>query len=472
MSKDVHSVDVLVIGGGPGGATASTVIAMQGHSVLLLERDQFPRHQIGESLLPHTLGICKLLGVLDEVEAAGFTPKNGGVWYWGSCDKPGWGFDFGEAARPPSFGKHYAYQVERHRFDEILLRNAQRKGVDVRQRHKVEELIEDNGRIVGAHYTDAEGGRHTVKAKYVVDAGGHSSPHYRLTGERVFADRFRNLALYCYYAGGKRLPAPQQGSILNVSFDKGWFWYIPLSPTLTSVGAVISIEYAELLKQGYGVAMQQFIDSCPKIKEYIGDTPRVTEGMYGEYRVRKDWSYCNSKFWRPGLVLVGDVACFVDPLFSSGIHLSTYSALLAARSINTALKGDAIAEDQLFREFEERYRYEYYTFYEFLAVFYDTNRDKEEYFAQANRILQTKHTDRQAFVSLVSGFSSEASSFFENRSAESDTKGKPGADPNAIFTRAVVDIHILAKTGEAQPVPSATNTPLVPSKDGFHWMIA
>ncbi len=457
MAHQAEDFDVIVIGGGPGGSTLATFVAMQGHRVLLLEKDQFPRYQIGESLLPSTLGICKALGVLKEVESAGFMPKNGGVWYWGSNDTPGWGFNFDELPEAPVYGKAWAYQVERMKFDNILLRNASKQGVDVRENHKVNSLIEEDGRVVGVQFTDEEGQTQIARARFVADAGGNASPYHKIAGQRIFADRFRNLALFCYYEGGKRLPPPQSGSILNVTFDKGWFWYIPLTDSLTSLGAVISTENAHLVSAGHEQCMNSFIDSCPLIKEYLGSAKRVTEGVYGQYRVRRDWSYCNTKFWKPGLVLIGDSACFIDPLFSSGLHLATYSALLAARSINTCLKSSnrALSENDLFHEYEIRYREEYNHFYQFLSRFYDRNKTKEDYFRNAHEILGTNETDRQAFVRLVSGFS------------RATPKNSAVAVPDG--PKGDLDIFLLGKSNWTEGIPKDSMASLVPSSDGFHW---
>jgi len=447
-------VDVVVIGGGPGGSTAATLISKDGHRVLLLEREQFPRYQIGESLLPHTLGICQILGVGEEIARAKFTPKNGGVWYWGSQGQPGWGFNFGELPNVPMFGGAFAYQVERMRFDEILLRNAQHHGVTVREQCRVEDLIEQDGRIVGVHFRDAKGESCGVRARYVIDAGGHSSPFYARVGERIYAEQFRNMAIFCYFLDGKRLPAPQSGSILNVTFDKGWIWYIPLSDRLTSVGAVISVKHAAQIKDGLGSAMASFIDSCPMIRDYLANATRVTEGVYGQYRLRRDWSYCNTRFWRPGLVLVGDAACFVDPLFSSGVHLSTYSALLAARSINTILRND-LDEERCFREFDLRYRLEYLSFFEFLTTFYDTHLDKEDYFRKAHEIVGTDETDREAFVRLVSGLSQEARTAIRLGNGDREY--------------GECDIADMVAPGEAGKSPKVIGTGLIASANGLRW---
>src|SRR5262249_48607078 len=138
---------------------------------------------------------------------------------------------------------------------------------------------------------------------------------------------------------------------------------------------------------------------------------RVTEGMYGEIRTRKDYSYTHNRFWIPGAVLVGDAACFIDPVFSSGVHLATYSALLAARSINTVLAGK-LDEARCFEEFERRYRREYGHFYEFLVAFYDMHQQTESYFWKARKVLNTDERDNDAFVRLVAGMSAEAEPAF------------------------------------------------------------
>jgi FAD-dependent halogenase len=132
------------------------------------------------------------------------------------------------------------------------------------------------------------------------------------------------MAIYTYFENGKRNPPPLSGNITCAAFDKGWFWYIPLSDTLTSVGADIGKEYADQLKKkDYSVVFAELIDQCPLIKDFLSPAKRVAEGIYAPVRIiRKDWSYTTARFWKPGLVLVGDAACFIDPVFSSGVHLN------------------------------------------------------------------------------------------------------------------------------------------------------
>jgi len=400
-----EETDVVVVGGGPGGSTLATLVAMAGHHVVLLEKEKFPRYQIGESLLPSTVhGICRLTGVADELAKAGFTKKRGGTFRWGANPEP-WTFAF--SISPKMTGEtSYAYQVERSRFDQILLDHARHTGVDVREQHTVTGVIDDSDRIRGVTYTDTDGNEGTIHAKYVVDASGNKSRIHQHTGAtRKYSEFFRSLALFGYFEGGKRLPEPNSGNILSCAFDSGWFWYIPLSPTLTSVGAVVRRELASKIQGDPEEALTALIAECPTIADYLRDAKRVTEGQYGQLRTRKDYSYANTKFWRPGMALVGDAACFVDPVFSSGVHLATYGALLAARSINTVL-AQAASEDAAFHEFERRYHREYGVFYEFLVSFYDVHEDEDSYFWSARKVTDSASSDLESFVSLVGGVSS------------------------------------------------------------------
>ncbi|MEV6347597.1 tryptophan 7-halogenase [Actinoplanes sp. NPDC051851] len=413
-TPEPEEFDVVVVGGGPGGSTISTLVAQQGHRVLLLEKETFPRYQIGESLLPSTVhGICRMLGVTDELASAGFPKKNGGTFRWGANSTP-WNFSFSvspKIAGPTSF----AYQVKRSEFDKILLDNAARTGVDVRQNCAVADVIEDGDRVTGVRYTDAEGTERRASARWVVDASGNTSGLYkRVGGVREYSEFFRSLALFGYFENGRRLPPPNSGNILSCAFPSGWFWYIPLSDTLTSVGAVVRREDAAKVQGDPEAALAALIAESPLISEFLADATRVTEGQYGQLRVRKDYSYHNTTFWRPGMVLIGDAACFVDPVFSSGVHLATYSGLLAARSINSVLAG-RVDERAAFDEFETRYRREYGVFYEFLMSFYDMHVDENSYFWSAKKVTRNSHTELESFVQLVAGLTS---SDFELADAE------------------------------------------------------
>lgn len=403
--ENVEDADIVIVGGGPGGSTLGALLAMQGHRVVVLEKESFPRHQIGESLLPSTVhGICRLTGVFGKLEEAGFTRKRGGTYRWGSNPDP-WTFAFSVSPNMQS-STSYAYQVERSKFDKILLDHALSLGADVRENTAVTDVLRDDERVRGVTYLGADGTAGQISASYVVDASGHQSRIYKqVSSSRKYSEFFRNIALFGYFEGGKRLPPPNSGNIISAAFDDGWFWYIPLSEKLTSVGAVVRRELAGKIQGDPESAFRSLIDACPMIKDYLQDAKRITTGDYGRLRTRKDYSYHNTQFWRPGMALIGDAACFIDPVFSTGVHLATYSALLAARSINTVMAG-MMDEQTAFREFERRYRREFSVFYEYVMCFYNMHVDQSSYFWSAKKITNSTSPELEAFVDLVGGISS------------------------------------------------------------------
>ncbi|MBB5953825.1 halogenation protein CepH [Saccharothrix tamanrassetensis] len=397
--------DVVVLGGGPAGSSVATLVARRGHSVLLLEKERFPRYRIGESLLPATVhGLCRLLEVEDEVAGAGFQVKRGGTFRWGAGKEP-WNFLFAVSPRLAGPSSH-AYQVDRMEFDRILLRNAARHGVDVREECPATGVLRDeDGRVRGVRYAD-RGVAGTVRARYVVDASGSTGRLWTaIGGSRHYSDFFRNIAVFGYFHGGKRLPGPDRGNILCAAFDEGWCWYIPLSDELTSVGAVVDHSRASAVQADRVQAFLDLVGRCDIVSDHLADATRVTEGVHGQVRVRKDYSYATDRFHADGMLLVGDAACFVDPVFSTGVHLATYGALLAARSINSVLSGD-LPEAIAMAEFEGRYRREYSVFHEFLTAFYDVQQHEDTYFWQARKATGIGDTDLEAFATLVGGMAS------------------------------------------------------------------
>jgi FAD-dependent halogenase len=480
--------DLVVIGGGPAGSSLASFVAMQGHRVLLMEREHFPRHQIGESLLPSTVhGVCRLLGLEKELAQAGFQRKRGGTFLWGASDVP-WTFAFSERPDSPT---GYAYQVERSKFDKILLDNASRLGVEVKEGCTVSDITFVGNEPEIIYYSDNSGRSRSISSRFVADAGGHQSKFHRLVGHRMFSQFFQNIALYGYFRNGKRLASPNSGNILCAAFADGWFWYIPLSADLSSVGVVLSKDAHDIIKAGKEAAFFNCVDRCPIIRQQLSGASRVTDGEYGEFRIRKDYSYCNSRFAKEGLLLVGDAACFVDPVFSSGVHLATYSALLGARSINTVLRG-AISEELCFSEFEYRYRREFGNFYKFLAAFYDMHRDEQSYYWIARRLVNSNDSPYTAFIRLVSGLSDSQEPLFSDAgfdgigkslaSCFSDTESAPDGEmevkafdfDNFIpgLSTEITQMQLQAFLGNKRPSEAPLRTAgLVPSSDGLHWVI-
>jgi FAD-dependent halogenase len=491
-SVNGENADVVIVGGGPGGSTLASLVALQGHRVVLLEKESFPRYQIGESLLPSTIhGICRMTGVSEKLAKAGFTKKGGGTFRWGANPEP-WTFSFAVSPKMSGDTSH-AYQVERSKFDQILLDHARELGTDVRENCTVTDVLTDGDRVSGVAYTGPDGTRGTVSARYVVDASGNKSSLYKHVGDRVYSEFFRNIAVFGYFEGGKRLPPPNAGNILSVAFDSGWFWYIPLSDTLTSVGAVVRQELADKIQGDSEEALRGLIAECPLISEYLRNATRVTEGRYGEIRVRKDYSYHNTKIWRPGMVLVGDAACFVDPVFSSGVHLATYSALLAARSINSVLAG-VIDEPTAFREFELRYQREFSVFYEFLMSFYELHVSEDSYFWSAKKITRASSSELESFVELVGGVSSGEAALARGEQLAARVAGESREFARAVdqviaereqsmlpFFRSTVVRQAMREGGQVQSAAilgqdeegelPVFKDGLVPSADGMRWAV-
>ena len=389
------SVDVVVIGGGPGGSTAATMLARKGFSVLLLEREHFPREHVGESLLPASMPILEELGVLPAVQAEGFLTKWGATMIWGQDSAP-WSWYFRETNRRYP----HAYQVWRPRFDQILLENTRAAGVDVREGHTVLEVLFTGDRATGVRYA-SERGEETVSARCIVDASGQGALLGRKLGLRRWDSFFQNVAVYAYFEGGERLPPPDETNIFIESYPHGWFWHIPLHTGVMSVGAVVDRETggAGIRRAGPEGFLREQITAAPRSAAMLRDA-RLVHGPV----IVKDWSYASDAVVGEGYVLVGDAACFIDPLFSSGVHLALSSGILAAAWVTTALKRPEMA-DAAGRVYKELYDRQYDHFRAMAQLFYTSNRTVESYFWEARRLLglDERTPPREAFIRTVAG---------------------------------------------------------------------
>ena len=387
--------DVLVIGGGPAGAVAATLLADAGHRVLVLERERFPRYHIGESLLSATLPILDAVGATPAIERHGFLHKPGGTFQWGRQREP-WSFRF----REDPGGRPHAYQVVRAEFDQLLLENARAHGADVREEHVVTAVEADGGQPI-VHARSAGGATLRFAPRFVIDASGQAAVIGRARGFRQFDDFFKNLAIFGYFRGAERLPGELANHILSAAFADGWFWYIPLHDGTMSVGAVVDARRWRALTEGDPEGTYRgLIARCPAIAERLA---RAT--LVSPVRIIRDYSYTSTRFTGPGFLLAGDAACFIDPVFSTGVHLACLAGFLGARAVDRILSG-AAPEAEALAQYDTAYRGAFERYLRFLYFFYDHNEDPDSYFWTARRILTHAPADlsaRTAFVRLVSG---------------------------------------------------------------------
>jgi flavin-dependent dehydrogenase len=320
---DVH--DVIVVGGGPAGSTTGAFLARAGRRVLLFERELFPRFHVGESLLPATLPVLERMGALSAIAAHGFQVKYGATFHDGETDFQRT-FYFLTNKPWPS----YSYQVHRADFDELLLDHAAKQGVVVRQRASVESVALDaDGVSVAAQH---DGQPITARARFLVDATGRDGLMATKLGRRERIPNLGKVALFAHFRGAERAPGRDEGNIGIYVFDDGWFWWIPLANNLTSLGCVMHARTVRSWAGPLDGLYAEMIRRCPPVARRLASAERETE----IHRVA-NFSYMNEPLVGDRFLAVGDAVAFVDPIFSSGVHIAIQSGELAARAVDEAL---------------------------------------------------------------------------------------------------------------------------------------
>jgi FAD-dependent halogenase len=419
--------DVVIVGGGPAGSVAATALADAGLRVVVLERERFPRYHIGESLLSATLPILDAVGATPRIEAHGFLRKPGGTFQWGRQREP-WSFLF----REDPGGRPYAFQVVRSEFDQLLLQNARDHGAEVHEEHAVEE-IDTSGPAPVLRGVAAGGGAFEVRPRFLIDASGQRAVLGRRLGLRRFNEFFKNLAIFGYWRGAERLPGELRNHILSAAFADGWFWYIPLHDDTMSVGAVVDVRRWDSVAEADADATYRgLISRCDDIAGRLRAATLVSP-----IRLIRDYSYDSTRFWGPGWLLAGDAACFIDPVFSTGVHLACLAGFLGARAARAVLR-DGVPQDEALAAYEASYRGSFERYLRFLYFFYDHNTDPDSYFWTARQVLSPSRADldaRTAFVRLMSGGGDTDAlpDVIERERARLDDairSGRPGALPD------------------------------------------
>jgi flavin-dependent dehydrogenase len=322
-------VDVVVIGGGPAGSTCSTLLAQQGVSVELFERDHFPRFHIGESLIPETYWVLKRLDMLPKMQQSHFVKKYS-VQFVNASGKLSAPFYFWDN-KPHECSQ--TWQVVRSEFDQMMLDNAREHGVCVHEGVRVVDVLFDQERAVGVTIQDENGKRRDVDAKVVVDASGQAGLIQNRLRLRVWDPVLNKGAIWTYWEGAYRDTGRDEGAtmVLQTANKNGWFWYIPQHDNIVSVGVVAPFDYLFKNRGSAGDYAQTYheeVDRCPAVKERIASATRATG-----YFATKDYSYRATRVAGDGWVMIGDAWGFLDPLYSSGVLLALRSGEMAADSI-------------------------------------------------------------------------------------------------------------------------------------------
>jgi flavin-dependent dehydrogenase len=342
VDTDVREPDVIVVGGGPAGATTATLIAQQGYSVRLLEREHFPRYHVGESLIPETFWVLDRLGILPKLRDSRFVKKHSVQFVT----------EQGRLSAPFYFSDHkphessQTWQVLRQDFDQLMLDHARESGVDVREGVRVLEVIFEGSRAVGVRTVDDAGVQREMRARVVVDAAGQSGIILDRLGLREWDPVLKKAAIWTYWKGAHRDPGRDEGATLVMQTEgkKGWFWYIPLHDDVVSVGVVAPYDYLFTGRASKELERVYFeeVARCPGVQPRIATAERV-----GPLRAAKEYSYRSREVAGDGWVLVGDAFGFLDPLYSSGILLALKSGVCAADAISEGLARNDTSAAQL-----------------------------------------------------------------------------------------------------------------------------
>jgi flavin-dependent dehydrogenase len=337
-----NNYDVIVMGGGPAGSSVASILAREGRHVILFEKEVFPRHHIGESLMTDTYWTFRRMGLLEKLRDSPFVRKYS-VQFANAAGKESRPFYFFEAVHHESA---VTWQVTRAKFDELLINHAAEQGATVHQGVLVKQVLFEGDRAVGVEVQMPDGSRQKFFAKIVIDATGQMAMLSNRFRWRVRDPKLKKAVLYSYFKGAHREPDLNGGATLVLRTEPGsggWFWYIPLEDDVTSIGIVADPEY--LLKgrgQDLAKIFQEEIDKCEPCRKRVGSGERVDK-IYSIL----DYSYRSKHNAGNGFIIIGDAYGFLDPIYSSGVLLALKMAELAADAIHDAFQHDDFSAARL-----------------------------------------------------------------------------------------------------------------------------
>ena len=351
--------DVIIIGGGPAGSTAATFLARAGHRVLLLEKDRFPRFHVGESLLPYNRPLFEEMGVWPALAEAGFPRKTGAQFHLASGKKVT-RFAFSNGV----FTRHTeAIQVERARFDQILLEHARASGAEVREGWSVRGFETSTGGV-SVQAQSPNGEVRSFNAAHLIDASGRANLTGNQQGLRSVHPEHRKMAVFAHFDGVARSAGEAGGDTVIVRDARHWFWLIPVSEERTSVGLVLDPADYTAHGRDAGAVFQRAVAASPLMQERLAKAARV-----GELKATSDFSYFNRRLADPRVLRVGDAAGFMDPIFSAGVYLAMWTGRLAADAAASALRAGHDGE-RTYRAYDRRVRRAMQVYWRLVGHFY------------------------------------------------------------------------------------------------------
>ena len=339
--KLASAYDCVVLGGGPAGSTAAALTAQAGLSTLLVERDQMPRFHVGESLMPECYWTLQRLGVLDKMKSSLFVKKYSVQFVNGN----------GKESSPFFFEEHderecsQTWQVERAEFDKMLFDHAAELGATcLDQTRALDVMFDESQRATGVHLQLADGSQPEFHCRVVIDGTGQQSLIANKLGLVQQIPELRKAAIWTYFRGASRAEGKHGGAtlVLHTENKQCWFWYIPLSDDITSVGLVGDNDYILKTRPTPGDAYCEELSRCPAVAERI----RGAE-MVGDFHVAKEFSYTSRQHAGDGWVLVGDAFGFIDPIYSSGVFFALKTGEMAADAVIEGFQQNKLDAEQL-----------------------------------------------------------------------------------------------------------------------------
>ena len=329
QNKSPNKSDVIIIGGGPAGSTMASQLAQQGLDVVLFDKDHHPRFHIGESLLPRNLPILAELGILEAVEKMAVKKLGADL---ALPDKTYYRkFEFAEANKDHP----HAFQVKRAEFDHLLLNTARDKGATIHEGVKVTNVSFDQPDAVIVSTKNSQGETQDWQTRFVVDASGRDT---FLAGRMKTKERdpqHNSAAVFSHFEGVERRPGPDAGNTSVTWFDHGWFWTIPLSGNVDSVGVVCDPEFLRTRKTPLDEFLLSTIATCPQMKHRMAQAKPISEAQ-----AAGNFSYKSTIMHGDRFLLIGDAYAFLDPMFSTGVYLAMEGAMQGADAIQSYLKNE------------------------------------------------------------------------------------------------------------------------------------